>query len=141
MSVDINLSLLIKIVGKNFDKCLNNRVSGLDLTSSQCKILGFLHLNDGKEVNPIDIEREFKLKKPTVTGLLKRLEEKGFISLEHSSKDKRYKQIILTEKSREHHELMKKNILEVEEIMYKGITEKDKEEMKRILQIIIKNTM
>ena len=45
------------------------------------------------------MERHLNLRNPTVTGLLKRLDEKGFILCVPSSKDRRRKKIYLTEKA------------------------------------------
>lgn len=136
---DIKLSLLLKMVSDSFDKHLTSKVVDLNLTSSQCKIIGYLHLNNDREINPMDIEREFRLKRPTVTGILKRLEEKDFITFKPSNKDKRYKQIVLTEKSKVHHEMMKKNINLVEEVMYSGITKDEIDNIEKVLKVMLKN--
>ena len=49
-------------------------------------------------VNQKDIEKALSLKNPTVTGILKRLDEKGFILAVPSNQDKRCKNIYPTEK-------------------------------------------
>ena len=76
MDEKVRLSLLLKIVNNLFERELNNKISTLELTRTQCSVLGYLNRNGNKEINPRDIEKEFNLKRPTVTGILKRLEEK-----------------------------------------------------------------
>ena len=98
MNKDIRISLLIKMVSNSFERDLTNNVNNIGLTSSQCNILGYLEENSDREINPVDIERDLNLKRSTVTGILQRLEEKGFIDLvASSSKDKRFKKIVFTE--------------------------------------------
>lgn len=136
---DMRTSILLKIVNNVFQAKVNNTSAELELTAAQCDILGFLHHHKERNINPIDIEKKFNLKRPTVTGILKRLEEKGFIEIKTDSQDKRYKQIILTEKSNIVHEQMMKNLKEQEEILYVNLTEKDMKDLKRILTIMLKN--
>lgn len=136
---DIRISMLLKIVNNVFETRLNNASAGIDLTAAQCDILGFIHHHSERKINPIDIEKKFNLKRPTVTGILKRLEEKGFIEIKIDPQDKRYKQITLTEKSNIIHEQMMRNLKTQEEILYANLTDEDMENLKRILTIMLKN--
>ena len=139
MNEKVRLSLLLKIVNNLFERELNNKISTLELTRTQCSVLGYLNRNVNKEINPRDIEKEFNLKRPTVTGILKRLEEKEFIIMEQSEIDKRYKQVKLTYKSREIHNIMQQNLFEAENVLYKNLSEDDKKELYRILKIMMNN--
>lgn len=139
MDEKVRLSLLLKIVNNLFERELNNKISTLELTRTQCSVLGYLNRNVNKEINPRDIEKEFNLKRPTVTGILKRLEEKEFIVMEQSEIDKRYKQVKLTYKSREIHNIMQQNLFEAENVLYKNLSEDDKKELYRILKIMMNN--
>ncbi|WP_294152684.1 MarR family transcriptional regulator [uncultured Clostridium sp.] len=140
MEEQIRLSLLLKTVNNLFERELNNKVSLMDLTNAQCGILGYLDKNRNKEIYLNDIEKKFCLKRPTVSGLIKRLEEKEFVIVEHKDNDRRYKQVRLTEKSEEILAIMKENLENTEKTLYENITEKDKEELYRILSIMF-NTM
>ena len=140
MEEQMRLSLLLKTVNNLFERELNNKVSLMDLTNAQCGILAYLGRNRNKEIYLNDIEKKFCLKRPTVSGLVKRLEEKEFVMVEHKDDDRRYKQVILTEKSEEILEIIKENLENTEKILYKNLTEADKEELYRILSIMF-NTM
>lgn len=139
MNKKLRLSLLLKIVNNLFERELNNRISTIDLTRTQCSILGYLNRNRHKQINPGDIEKQFNLKRPTVTGILKRLEEKDFILIEQSKTDKRYKHITLTSKNEEVNKIMEKNLDEAEKILYKGLNPEDKKELYRILRKMMDN--
>jgi len=100
MQRNIQISLMIKILNNAFKQELNKEIAPLDLSSSQAHVLGYLSHNQDKTIFQKNIEEQFNLKHPTVTGILQRLEEKGFIKQIPLETDHRYKQIILTEKSR-----------------------------------------
>ena len=51
-----------------------------------------------------DIEEHFHISNPTVTGILNRLEQKGFIERKHTPKDNRVRTIVITQKKHDLHE-------------------------------------
>ncbi len=109
------------------------------LTSSQMDILIFLLHNENKIVNQRDIENFLSLSNPTIAGTLLRLEKKGFIIRKISSKDKRYKEIYLTDKSRELKDIIFKYIRDNDNKMFSNISEEEKENLKNIITKILNN--
>ena len=93
------IGFMIKQINNVFEKELNEKVKKLGLTSSQCAVLDYLFHTSKDEISQRDVERHLSLKNPTVTGLLKRLDEKGYILCVPNAKDKRKKNIYLTEKA------------------------------------------
>ena len=77
---------------------MNEGLKKYDLTKTQRDILGYLHFTDKNPVIQKDIEEHFHISNPTVTGILNRLEQKGFIERKQSLKDKRVRTIVLTKK-------------------------------------------
>ena len=109
------------------------------LTSSQMDILIFLLHNENKIVNQRDIEFFLSLSNPTIAGTLLRLEKKGFIIRKISSKDKRYKEIYLTDKSRELKDIIFKYIRDNDNKMFSNMSEEEKENLKNIITKILNN--
>ncbi len=109
------------------------------LTSSQMDILIFLLHNENKIVNQRDIEIFLSLSNPTIAGTLLRLEKKGFIIRKISSKDKRYKEIYLTDKSRELKDIIFKYIRDNDNKMFSNMSEEEKENLKNIITKILNN--
>ena len=105
MCMDVNkakLGALIKWVNLTFETKINEVVKDSDLTRAQCDILMFLNrtrYENPHNVTQREIEKEFHISNPTVTGLLNRLEAKEFIERVPSQKDGRYKVIVLTDKA------------------------------------------
>lgn len=109
------------------------------LTSSQMDILIFLLHNENKIVNQRDIENFLSLSNPTIAGTLLRLEKKVFIIRKISSKDKRYKEIYLTDKSRELKDIIFKYIRDNDNKMFSNMSEEEKENLKNIITKILNN--
>ena len=93
------LGFMFKQINNVYEKEFNNQLRTIGITASQCAVLDYLFVSSKEEVNQRDIEKALSLRNPTVTGLLKRLDEKGFILSVPSNKDKRCKNIYLTEKA------------------------------------------
>ena len=65
----------------------------------QASIIGYLIRNEGKDVYQKDLESVFKLRRSTISGILKTLEKNNFVRRIDSKKDARVKKIILTEEA------------------------------------------
>ena len=98
-----DLGFKIKTISKLLTQNMNNSITSLELTSSQARVLGYLCYRTQRQetVYPRDIERHFHFTHPTVSGLLQRLETKGYLSSEPSTEDRRCKQILVTKRALE----------------------------------------
>ena len=130
---------LIKQLHIALDNNFNKFSKKYKLTSSQMDILIFLLHNENKIVNQRDIENFLSLSNPTIAGTLLRLEKKGFIIRKISSKDKRYKEIYLTDKSRELKDIIFKYIRDNDNKMFSNMSEEEKENLKNIITKILNN--
>lgn len=125
MVSNATMGMYITMIHNQFKEQLNRSVEQLDLTTSQIHVLFYLKNNENREVIQKDIEERFNLSNPTVTGIIKRLETKGFIERSVSSKDARSKKITMTEKSYKANEEMKKAMHEANEHLLQGISEEE----------------
>ena len=98
------IGFYLSLIKKKMDKHMNEGLKKYDLTKTQRDILGYLHFTDKNPVIQKDIEEHFHISNPTVTGILNRLEQKGFIERKQSLKDKRVRTIVLTKKEQDLHE-------------------------------------
>lgn len=64
-----------------------NESMELDLTGSQMRVLFFLHQQKNFECSQKELEDYLNVSHPTINGILKRMEEKGFLSTEITKKD------------------------------------------------------
>lgn len=104
--------------------------SGLaGLTGVQGWIIGYLHkqMNDPDRpgVFQRDIEKEFKIRRSTATGILKLMEKNGLLTREPVEFDARLKKLILTPKAIALHGQIMEKIMEVESRLCNGLTDEE----------------
>ena len=117
---------------------MSNALEQMDLTASQGRILGYL--NHAKEpLCPRDIEQTFHMSHPTVSGLLARLEKKGFLELRSDPTDRRCKRIFLLPRAQECFTLMDQAIEQNEQQMVKGFSPEEQELFRKLLDRAIYN--
>ena len=102
-------------------------------------ILHYLSMNEGKEVFQKDIENEFGITRSTVTGIIKLMEQKGFITRISVPKDARLKQLVLTDMGRKYEEQMGFQMRQNNLQLQKNITEEEMETFLRVIDKIKQN--
>ena len=133
------IGFLFKQINNVYEKEFNNRLKRLGITSSQCEVLDFLLQSSKDEVTQRDIERALNLKNPTVTGLLKRLDERGFVLSVPSGKDKRCKNIYLTEKAYDIQRRMEMERKKLDKMLTLGMTKKEIDALYKMLNRVLYN--
>ena len=109
------------------------------MTSSQCAVLDYLFHTNKEEVSQRDVERNLNLKNPTVTGILKRLDEKGYILCVPNEEDKRKKNIYLTEKAYDIQRRMEADRKKLDKRLTMGMTKKEVAAVTRALEKMLYN--
>jgi DNA-binding MarR family transcriptional regulator len=134
-----NVGFLVKQINNIYEKDFNNQLKKLDLTSSQAEVLDFLFRCDEEEVTQRDIEKALSLKNPTVTGILKRMEEKGFVMILPSEKDKRCKNVYLTEQAFDIEKKMEAVRRKIDKNLTLGMTKREVEALQKVLNRVLYN--
>ena len=119
------IGLMFKQINNVYEKEFNNRLRTLGITASQCAVLDYLFDCEKEEVTQRDIEKGLNLRNPTVTGLLKRLDEKGYILSVPSNTDKRCKNIYLTEKANDIQRRRENQRRKLDKMLTIGMTKKE----------------
>ena len=107
------------------DQAMTATLASMDLTASQGHILAFIAHSPAPPC-PKDMEEAFHLSHPTVSGLLSRLEKKGFICIDPDPADRRCKRVRLDAKGRESLSKMEATITSNEAKLVKDFTEEEK---------------
>lgn len=95
--------------------------SGQELTIMHAWIIGFLY-NAKEPVYQRDVEREFKINRATVSGMLTLMEQKGLVRRSSVSHDGRLKRIELTEHGRRQHEERMEHFLRLERTLEEALS-------------------
>ncbi len=125
-TVGFEIRTLSNLIKRQLDSTIfqgkTNNFSGV-----QGFIISYLVKNRDKELYQRDIESELRIRRSTATGILKIMEKNELIEREQVSCDGRLKKIVLTPKAMKFHEYVIKELKRVEEIICKGISEKELE--------------
>lgn len=120
------------------DQSMTAALASMELTAAQGHIMGFI-AHHPQPPCARDIEKAFRLSHPTVSGLLSRLEKKGFVEFRPDAHDHRSKRVYLLPKGRELIETMHRTIDENEACMVRGFTEEEKEQFAHFLLRALEN--
>lgn len=122
-----------------FEQQINENMISVNVTRSQMEVLVYTYIKNknGIEVNQVDLEKDLNLKNPTVTGLISRLEKKGYMKREKSSKGPNYKSVLITDEGIRIIEEGKRIADNVEKEMFSVLDKDEKKELTRLLQKVI----
>ena len=129
---------LVRILHWCADQSMTSALEKLELTAAQGHIMGYL-THCPEPPCPRDVEETFHLSHPTVSGILSRLEQKGFVELRPDPNDRRCKRIWVLPKGMECHEVMHSTILTNEERMVQNFTPEEREQFLNLLTRAIEN--
>lgn len=122
-----------RCIQSQLEKAMNEQLKEFDLTKSQLDILRFLKYVKKDHVNQKDIEEFFHISNPTVTGLLNRMEQKGYVVRVHSPDDKRIRYIQITDKVEDIDKKIKKHIDYSEGVIAKGLSQEERNLLFKLL--------
>ena len=129
----------IKRISNAMDRRRTLDLEGFDLTSSQGMVLGYLARHREEPVSPGDIGRHFGLTHPTVTGILQRLEAKGFLAFADDPAERRKRRVAATEKAMELHQQIVEHFWETEAQLTQGLTEAEQAQLLTLLDRLAAN--
>lgn len=106
------------------EQAINQRLTELDLTTAQGHAIGLLtHCPEPPCAR--DLETAFGLSHATVSGILSRMESKGFIQVRPDPEDRRIKRICLLEKGHACSQEICRHIQDTEQLMADGFTDEE----------------
>lgn len=135
------IKILNTLIEKELDKHLMAQEAGF--TSTQMSVVIYLFDHRDETIQQNDLDTEFRLSRPTINGIIKRLVEKDAIRLEKSPKDSRAKQIILQPRIiddfKQHQSEFERDMTNLELRMFAGMNEQEIIQFKASIATIIKN--
>lgn len=139
MQEKLPLGFLFKQINNVYEKELNEKLRQIGITASQCAVLDYLFHTSKEEISQRDVEKHLSLKNPTVTGLLKRLDEKGYILCVPNATDRRKKNIYLTEKAYDIQRRMEADRRKLDRELTRGMTKREIAALRKNLDKLLYN--
>jgi len=129
------ISKIRQISERIFDKKLKNY--GIGLNAAQGRIIFSLWQNDNISIR--ELAQRTALGKTTLTSMLERLEQSGYIVMKADTMDKRKTLVVLSEKIKNIESRHKTVSKEMTDLFYKGLTEKEIDDFENTLKRILSN--
>ena len=120
------------------EQAVNQRLLELDLTSAQGHVIGFLRQSKEPPCAK-DLENAHGLSHATVSGILSRMEAKGFIGQEPDPRDRRVKRLYLRERGLACSQSIWRHIGEIERVMTADFTPGELDQFRGYLSRAISN--
>lgn len=144
LNMHIQIPVIIGILGNMQQNEFNKNLSETGLTVSQFQVLLYLfrHSKEGREITSRELEAQFRVTNPTMAGILKRLENKGYIYRTPGKTDKRNKQIHLNMDSRFLESEVESKVKELQNRFrrfYQGFTKEETEQLRLLLRRLLEN--
>ena len=131
--------VLIKKLDKVFKQNFDQELERVGLTFSQMRVLRFLEDNPNTKITQKDISKELDIQHSTTIGLLKRMQEKGLVTVVVDEDNRRCRNIFLTSKAEEISCEMERGRTIMENSVVASFTEEEKEIFYRLLNKAIDN--
>ena len=134
----VELITLIKQIERKIESKLDEELKSTELTNSQADVIAFL-LEKGNVCTQKEIEETLKVSHPTITRMVKKLEEKGFLKCYIDEDDKRSKIVLATSKALNCSEEIELSINECGYTLLDSFSNNEISELHRLLEKMYKN--
>ncbi|WP_309123132.1 MarR family transcriptional regulator [Paenibacillus sp.] len=124
-AIGFELKTLANLIKRNLDECFSEDAGEDGLTGMQGWIIGYVVACADRAVFQRDLEKQFNIRRATVTGMLQGMERNGLIVREPVAYDARLKKITLTPKAREIHEKNVQRFIDFETKLRNGLSEEE----------------
>lgn len=115
------------------------RDKGSRCTGTHGWVIGYLYENRGRDVYQRDIEKQFSVRRPTMTAILQLMEKNGLVERVRDESDARLKRIKLTPLALEIHERHEQQIESFEQYIRKDITDSELETFFEVMNKLSEN--
>ena len=139
MSLPMDIGFLVKLVHDAIDRRINQELESQRLTNSQLSVLSFLCMRGDADTTIRDIQDFLKVSHPTAAGLVRRLEQKGFVHLLTDPRDKRARIVRLDDSVISSYQLEPKPTLHMEERLLAGLSDEERRQLCALLMRVYEN--
>lgn len=136
--MDKGMGYMIKTINERLKNKADEDFREYNITFSQSRILVFLREHDN-EVTQKEIETFLEVSHPTVSGIVSRMEQNGFVTCRMDHRNRRNKIVRLTEKALIIGEKIDEKIQIQEKRLIRNFTGEEIQELERMLMAVYDN--
>ena len=123
------------------ERMANYYLAASDVTGVQAQMLLYILRHSKTGVSVTDLHQISGYSKATISNLVKRLREKGYIRVEACEQDDRRRLLFSTEKGRRIQALLVASIREVENSLYRGLSAEELSTLDQLQKRMLQNLM
>lgn len=135
----MDIGLKLKMIDEALARNANSQLQDVGLTISQVNLLGVLSQQENGQTTQRHLETLLGVSHPTVVGLVKRLEGKGFVHTFFSSEDARMKIVHLTDTGSDIVNDGSDKRRQAEAWLTRGLSDKETTQLDRLLGKVLLN--
>ena len=142
MAEPLRIGSQIKVLSNLLRREIDNSAcakSANEATGNNMFIIRYLAQRKNEDVFQRDLEEFFSVRRSTMSNIVLRMEQKGFLIREPVLHDRRLKKLVLTEKGENVHKMMESVIFQTEEKLTLGLSSQEKETLYRLLEKLRRN--
>ena len=142
MSVDVDRSMMIqenRQISIQLELLANRVMAQKGLTTIQAHMLLYILAHSAQGTSLTDIHREFGYSMAALSGLVKRLREKGYVRVEPCVQDDRRKLLFGTRKGEEVRDFLDRTILRAQDQLYREFSAQELAELDRLQKKMLHN--
>ena len=142
MAQNFRIGSEIKAISNLIKREIGNYDSGKyieEATGNNMFIIGYLARHKDEDVFQKDLEELFSVRRSTMSGIILRMEQKGFLIRENVEHDARLKKLVLTEKGWQIHEMMECIVTDTEKKLMAGFSDEEKDMLLLLLKKLRQN--
>ncbi len=129
----MDCGFIIKQINDIMEKNANNMLRSQELTMTQAGMLIELDKRKDKTASFKELEKIFSVAQSTIVGIVKRLEQKGWVEIINDTQDMRVRYAHLTLTGQEKCKEGYKHMAEAEKNLTNALTDDEKEKFKKLL--------
>lgn len=140
MNRENTVGFQIKIIHDGINRCFGKMNSNSSLTLAQFAVLHYLDEHSEQQVFVKDLVSYLQLEQSSVSILIKRMEDNGYVNCIPDTQDRRQKTVILNqEKSLQILKKARENAKQMDEKLMHGLSVAEEKELNRLLGIVADN--
>lgn len=132
-TIGLEIKTVSNLIKRNIDEIVANS-SQHEITGMQGWFIAYLYDNEKyQDIFQRDLEKEFRIRRSTATGILQLLEKKQYVMRVPVDYDARLKKLVLTQKAKDINERIRSRIDEFDGMLESGLT---KEEVELLYELL-----
>ena len=140
--MDVDRTEMIRVnrqINIQLERAATQTIAQKGLTGIQGHLLLCILAHSDKGMSLTDIRQKFGYSMAALSGLVKRLREKGYVRVEPCAQDDRRKLLFGTGKGEEVREFLDRSILRAQDQLYQGFSQEELATLDRLQKKMLKN--